>query len=243
MSSMSPETVTVPTPLLVTTDGKTYPLREAQLLARAEGGHAFSTLVQVFDNPHDESLEVTYRMPLPVDGAVLGYTVTVGERVIRGTIRTREEAKRAFDEAISTGRVAGLLEEERGATFTQSLGNIPARTSVKVAIEVLQPLGFLPSDRLGNAASWEYRFPTVLGVRFSGEAARAVEGAVEAALAARLAWAAMQHDDRAIATVWWLRGDRLTLEVMTYLHVTNEHNCPQWRLVGTTSANAGHFRQ
>ena len=30
----------------------------------------------------------------------------------------------------------------------------------------------------------------------------------DAALAARLAWAAMQHDDRAVATVWWLRGDR-----------------------------------
>ena len=175
MSSMSPESVAVPITNLVATDGKVYPLREAHLQARAEGGYAFSTLVQVFDNPHAEALGVTYRMPLPVDGAVLGYTITVGDRVIRGTIRTREDAKRDFDEAVKTGRVAGLLEEERGATFTQSLGNIPAHTAVKVAIDVLQPLGFLPSDRLGNAASWEYRFPTVLGLRYSGEEGRVAD--------------------------------------------------------------------
>jgi hypothetical protein len=64
---MSPESVAVPITNLVATDGKIYPLREAHLQARAEGGYAFSTLVQVFDNPHAEALGVTYRMPLPVD--------------------------------------------------------------------------------------------------------------------------------------------------------------------------------
>jgi len=76
-------------PSLVSIDGRTYPLRSAQIRARAEGGLAQTTLVQEFDNPHDEPLEVIYTMPLPADGAVLGYVIRMGDRVIRGEIEVR----------------------------------------------------------------------------------------------------------------------------------------------------------
>ncbi len=68
---------------LVSVDGKRYPLESAYLLARAEGGMAMSTLAQTFANPYAEPLEVVCTMPLPADGAVLGYTITIGERVVR----------------------------------------------------------------------------------------------------------------------------------------------------------------
>jgi Ca-activated chloride channel family protein len=172
------EVAVAPLPQLVSTDGRTYPLQSAQLTARAEGGFATSALTQVFTNPHAEPLEVVYTLPLPVDGAVLGYTITVGERVIRGEIQTREVARRKYLEALEEGRVAGLLEQERAATFEQSLGNIPPLTPVQVVIDVVHPLAFLPAGpRLGHAASWEYRFPTVAGVRYSGAEGRVADAA------------------------------------------------------------------
>ncbi len=166
-------------PALVSADGRTYPLDSSRLLARAEGGMALSTLQQHFRNPHPEALEVVYTMPLPADGAVLGYTIFIGDRRIEGVIRSREDAAREYREALYQGHTAGLLEQERADTFTQKLGNIPPGTDVSVEIQVLHPLAFRPAEvergvELERAApgvfepSWEYRFPTVTGVRYMG---------------------------------------------------------------------------
>lgn len=165
---------------LVSVDGKTYPLEAVSLLARAQGGIAFSTLVQSFANPHDEPLEVVYTMPLPADGAVLGYTITIGERVIRGEVQPHEQAAAAYKQALYEGRTAGLLEQQRADTFEQKLGNVPPHTKVQVSIDVLHPLAFLtqglPASHatadLPAAPEWEYRFPTVVGVRYHGAPGR-----------------------------------------------------------------------
>jgi Ca-activated chloride channel homolog len=160
-----------PSPALVSVDGRTYPLRSAQIRARAEGGLASSTLNQVFANPYDEPLEVVYTLPLPADGAVIGYTIRIGERVIRGEVEPREKAEAAYRQALYEGRTAGLLEEDRSDTFQQRLGNLPPRTEVSVEIEVLQLLAFLGG--VGEAGPvWEYRFPTVVGPRYQGAPGR-----------------------------------------------------------------------
>lgn len=156
---------------LVTVDGRTYPLESARLVARAEGGLALTTLVQEFHNPWQEPLEVTYTLPLPADGGVIGYTIRIGERVIRGEIEKREEAKDAYLRALAAGRSAGLLEQDRADTFTQRLGSLPPGQAAAVEIEVLHPLGFVPADG-ADPARWEYRFQTVVGVRYEGEAGR-----------------------------------------------------------------------
>lgn len=158
-------------PSLVSIDGRTYPLLSAQIRSSAEGGLAQTTLVQEFDNPHDEPLEVIYTMPLPADGAVLGYVIRMGDRVIRGEIEVREKAEAAYKKALYEGKTAGLLEENRADTYQQRLGNLPARTKAEISIEVLHPLAFL----LGageRGPVWEYRFPTVVGVRYQGAPGR-----------------------------------------------------------------------
>ena len=121
---------------LVTVDGRTFPLRSARIEARAEGGLASSTLIQEYANPYVEPLEVFYTMALPADGAVAGYAFTIGECMVTGTIERREEAQADYRKALMEGRTAGLLEQERADTFTQSLGNVPPGTPVTVRIDV-----------------------------------------------------------------------------------------------------------
>jgi Ca-activated chloride channel family protein len=156
---------------LVSVDGKEFPLRSAAVTARAEGGLADTRLVQTYDNPYDEPLEVLYTMPLPADGAVIGYTITLGERVITGEIERVEEAREAYQRALEEGRTAGLLEQDRADTFSQKLGNLPAGATAKIEIRVLHPLAFRPTTG-EKRASWEYRFPTVVGVRYQGAPGR-----------------------------------------------------------------------
>jgi Ca-activated chloride channel family protein len=161
---------------LVSVDGKEFPLRSAGITARAEGGLADTRLVQTYDNPYDEPLEVLYTLPLPADGAVVGYMITLGERVITGEIERVEEAREAYQRALEEGRTAGLLEQDRADTFSQKLGNLPAGATAKIEIHVLHPLAFRPPTG-DQAANWEYRFPTVVGVRYEGAPGRVPDAA------------------------------------------------------------------
>ena len=127
---------------LVAVDGRTFPLRATRIRARAQGGLAATTLVQEYANPHPDPLEVIYTMPLPADGAVVGYTIHLGDRVVTGHVERREEARAKYVKALEEGRTAGLLEQERADTFSQALGSIPPGVTVRVEIEVLHPLAF-----------------------------------------------------------------------------------------------------
>lgn len=161
---------------LVSVDGRTYPLKSARLVARAEGGMAFTTLTQTYGNPYQEPLEVLYTLSLPAAGAVAGYAIRLGERIIRGEVRRREEARDEYRKALLEGRTASLLEQERADTFTQQLGCLPPGQAADIEITILQPLAFLPADDQSLAA-WEYRFPTVAGVRYEGAPGRVPDAA------------------------------------------------------------------
>ena len=156
---------------LVSVDGRTYPLKSARVDARAEGGVAATTFIQTYGNPYKEPLEVFYTLPLPASGAVIGYTIRLGTRVIRGEVRKRAEAREEYRKALVEGRTAALLEQERADTFTQKLGCLPPGASAEVEIQVMQLLAFLPAQGAENAR-WEYRFPTVAGVRYEGAEGR-----------------------------------------------------------------------
>ena len=147
---------------LVSTTGRTLPLIGAALTADAAGGVARVTLEQRFRNPHAEPLAVTYSLPLPADGAVSGFSFSVGGRRTVGEIDSRRAARERYEEAILDGRSAALLEQERGSLFTQEIGNIPPGEDVIVEVCVDQRLRWL------DEGAWEWRFPTVVGPRYMG---------------------------------------------------------------------------
>lgn len=171
---------------LVTTSGESLPLTGASLSVVAKGGIARAVLTQTFENDHDEPLHVTYKMPLPADGAVSGYAFEIGDRTVTGDVRPKAQARADFEAALAQGKTAGILEQEKADIFTQEIGNVPKRTRVVARITVDMRLAWLPEGE------WELRFPTVIGPRYVGasdtaETVRAVQVAVaEDGVSARL---------------------------------------------------------
>ncbi|MEP6859296.1 MAG: VIT domain-containing protein [Deltaproteobacteria bacterium] len=149
---------------LVTSDGRTLALVGARLTGDATGGLARLVLEQTFANHFSDVLKVTYRMPLPADGAVSGYEFVIGERTVKGVVDKKQRARERFEQAIASGRTAALLEQERADIFTQQIGNIPPGERVIARITVDQKLVWLPEGE------WELRFPTVIGPRYVGSA-------------------------------------------------------------------------
>jgi len=71
---------------------------------RAGGGLARTRLVQRFANRFAEPLTVTYRLPLPADGAVAAFAFLVGDRRIEGVVESRDAARARSEQALAPVR-------------------------------------------------------------------------------------------------------------------------------------------
>lgn len=114
---------------------------------------------QVFENPYSSRLEANYVFPLPENAAVDRYSFQIGDRVVKGVVKKREEARQIYQQARDRGQTAALLEQERANIFSQSVANIPSKGTVTVSIEYVQPIE-IDDDH------YVFRFPMVVGPRF-----------------------------------------------------------------------------
>ncbi len=140
------------------------PLKHTSVDANIAGFGARVHVVQTFTNPSETPIEAIYTFPLPHDSAVDRMRIKIGSRVVEGTIKRREEARRINDTAKAAGQTAGLLDQERPNIFTQSVANIMPGGQVQVEISYVQVLKYENSQ-------FEFHFPMVVGPRYLGNAA------------------------------------------------------------------------
>ena len=114
---------------------------------------------QTFRNPNDDWVEGIYVFPLPENAAVDHLRLRVGERVIEGRIKEREQAQRIYQTAKRQGKKAGLLEGERPNIFTTSIANIGPKEEITIDIEYQQTLRY-------DQGAFRLRFPMVVGPRY-----------------------------------------------------------------------------
>jgi Ca-activated chloride channel homolog len=147
--------------LFATVDGQrqVFPLNHTEVMAKVSGNVSRVEVTQTFQNPFKDSIEATYVFPLPDEAAVDDMEIKVGDRIIRGIIKKREEAKKIYEQAKQEGKTAGLLEQERDNVFTQSLANIKPGEKIDVTIRYTETLKF-------QGGNYEFAFPMVVGPRY-----------------------------------------------------------------------------
>ncbi|WP_407178047.1 marine proteobacterial sortase target protein [Bradyrhizobium sp. STM 3562] len=117
-------------------------------------------VTQLFRNPTQQWVEATYVYPLPDGGAVDTLKMVVGDRVIVGDIKERQQARVIYEQAKQNGQKAALTEQERPNIFTNSLANIGPGQTVLVQIEYQEPV-----HQSGNEFS--LRVPLVVAPRYN----------------------------------------------------------------------------
>lgn len=156
--------------LLFSNEGKEVfcPLKNTTVNADISGFATRVTVRQSFSNPSNVPIEAIYTFPLPNDATVDQMRIKVGDRIIDGQVKPREDARRIYDEAKNSGRTAALLDQERPNIFTQSVANIMPGKGIEVEISYIQILKF-------ENGTYEFNYPMVVGYRFTGQ------GAIDAA--------------------------------------------------------------
>jgi Ca-activated chloride channel family protein len=117
-------------------------------------------ITQVFRNPTTDWVEATYVYPLATDGAVDTLKMVVGDRVIVGDIKERQQARVIYEQARRAGQRAALTEQERPNIFANSVANIGPGEAVLVQIEYQEPV-----HQSGN--EYSLRVPLVVGPRYN----------------------------------------------------------------------------
>jgi Ca-activated chloride channel family protein len=135
------------------------PLLNTDVRIAVSGVIARATVKQQFENTSPNWVEGIYVFPLPPDSAVDRLRLTIGERVITGTIEERQQAQRAYQQARAQGQRAGLVEQERPNIFTTSVANIGPGEKVTVEIEYQESLRY-------DQGRFTLRFPLVVGPRY-----------------------------------------------------------------------------
>ncbi|XXX80094.1 VIT domain-containing protein [Sorangium sp. So ce134] len=129
-----------PASCLRSSEGRPVPLLGVSLSGEVFGGAARLVVRQRYRNEERRPIEAIYTFPLPSEASIAGFAMECAGRRLEGEVKEREEAFKAYDEAVATGHGAALLDEERRNVFTASVGNLLPGEETVVEVALVQPL-------------------------------------------------------------------------------------------------------
>jgi Ca-activated chloride channel homolog len=146
----------------VTSKGQTIklPLAAVDIQARVADRLAHVTINQKFHNPFNDHLEAVYIFPLSGGCAVSAFQMKVGDRIVEGVVREREQARAEYQQAMQQGRRAALMEQERENVFTVQVGNLPPGEEVTIVLSYSEKLPYF------DQGTTELRLPLVVAPRY-----------------------------------------------------------------------------
>ena len=135
---------------------RALPVKSIKLETKITGQVATTHVEQVFRNDTDATLEGTYFFPIPETASITEFAIWDGDRRLVGEVRSREEARRIYDEIVRRQRDPGLLEYAGKDLFQASIFPIPARSDKKLELTYTQVLS-------AQSGTVSYRYPLGTG--------------------------------------------------------------------------------
>lgn len=133
---------------LYTKGGEPVLFKGAKINGRLEGLLFEATVEQRFVNSESKNVEVVYTFPLPWGATLLGVDVTLGGVHLSGKVVDKYEAEVGYENALSEGHAAVMLERNNDSSYTLNLGNLAPGESRDMGQGI--PQGFPLSPLLAN---------------------------------------------------------------------------------------------
>src|SRR5688500_13228111 len=157
-----PRPINVPMP-------RALPVKSIKVETKIAAQVATTHVEQVFRNDTDATLEGTYFFPIPETASIQEFAIWDGDRRLVGEVRSREEARRIYDEIVRRQRDPGLLEYAGKDLFQASIFPIAPHSDKKLELTYSQVLR-------ADSGTVSYRYP--LGVGRQATAIGSVAGRV-----------------------------------------------------------------
>ncbi len=132
------------------------PVKSIQLNTKITGQVATTHVEQVFRNDTPHTLEGTYFFPIPEAASIVEFSIWENGKKLVGEVRSREEARRIYDEIVRRQKDPGLLEYAGKDLFQASIFPIPPHSDKKLELTYSEVL----KAESGTVA---YRYPLGTG--------------------------------------------------------------------------------
>ena len=135
---------------------RSLPIKSIKLDVRIAQQVATTHVEQIFRNDTDAVLEGTYLFPIPETASIAEFAIWDGDRRLVGEVRSREEARRIYDEIVRRQRDPGLLEYAGKNLFQARIFPIPPHADKKLELTYTQVLR-------AESGTVAYRYPLGTG--------------------------------------------------------------------------------
>src|SRR6266853_1665068 len=135
---------------------RALPIKSIKIDTKILSQVATTHVEQIFRNDTDAVLEGTYLFPIPEAGSIVEFAIWDGDRRLVGEVRSREEARRIYDEIVRRQRDPGLLEYAGKNLFQANIFPIPPHSDKKLELTYSQVLR-------AESGTVAYRYPLGTG--------------------------------------------------------------------------------
>jgi Ca-activated chloride channel family protein len=144
---------------LTTRLGVKIPLVKTSIQGELRDTALETTVTQHYRNDEQETIEAVYTFPLPVGATLLSLEVNLNGETLAGTVVARAEAEAAYEDAITDGDSALMLQQIDEALYTLNIGNLQPGDSAVISIRYIQLLRWQQN-------SLRIMYPTTIGERY-----------------------------------------------------------------------------
>lgn len=135
---------------------RSLPIKSIKIDAKISSQLATTHVEQVFRNDTNATLEGIYFFPIPETASIVEFAIWEGDRRLVGEVRSREEARRIYDEIVRRQRDPGLLEYAGKDLFQASIFPIPPHSDKKLELTYTQVAR-------ADSGTVAYRYPLGIG--------------------------------------------------------------------------------
>lgn len=148
--------------------GRDVALKGVNVRARLHGLMADVEVEQIYRNPQKTNIEAIYTFPLPLGAVLLALEVEIGGKKLSGSVVEKKRAEQDYEDAVTDGNSAVMLEEAGPGLYTASLGNLMAGESAVIRY------------RYGLLLSWQgpslrFLLPTTIAPRYGDAGAAGLQ--------------------------------------------------------------------
>uniref|UniRef100_A0A4W4E7K5 VIT domain-containing protein n=1 Tax=Electrophorus electricus TaxID=8005 RepID=A0A4W4E7K5_ELEEL len=148
---------------LVTSKNEPVPLKSIEVNLQAQGHVATVSSTLQYVNEEQGSVEALFVFPMPAEAALCHFSAKIADQEVVAEVQEKEKARELYDDSLSSGEQAFLLEESEESVdvFRLSVGCLPPGQSAAVT--------FVYVTELSVQADHSLRFclPVVLNPRYS----------------------------------------------------------------------------
>ncbi|XP_036441174.1 von Willebrand factor A domain-containing protein 5A-like [Colossoma macropomum] len=148
---------------LITEKGQQVPLKSVEVEVQVKGHVATVTSTLQYVNEEELPLEALFVFPLPAEAALCHFSAKIADQEVVAEVQEKQKAREDYDDAISSGQRAFLLEESDASPdiFRLAVGNLPPKESAAVTLIYVIELAVQADDGL------RFCLPAVLNPRYA----------------------------------------------------------------------------